>query len=69
VQQGRGSRLGTNSEDGHKLIEEGYYISGKLMGKGRSIWEQGHMYEGEYVEDKRAGWGTYNWANGEKYEG
>ena len=40
-----------------------------MHGKGRTILEDGSMYEGSYRDHKKEGKGVFSWASGEKYEG
>ena len=40
-----------------------------MHGKGRTILEDGSMYEGAYRDHKKEGTGVFSWASGETYEG
>jgi len=47
----------------------GYFIDGKLCGRGYSVWKVGERYVGEWEKDQRTGNGIYTWPTGDTYEG
>lgn len=48
---------------------KGYWLNGKLNGKGSYEWSNGTKYDGEWVNGRRTGKGTFTWSTGNKYVG
>ncbi len=50
-------------------IQSGYWVNGKLNGKGKSISKMGSIYEGEWKDGLKSGNGTLTISDGSKYIG
>ena len=50
-------------------IYEGYFLNGKMHGKGTNTWTDGRKYIGDWLNGERNGKGTMSYADGSKYTG
>lgn len=44
-------------------------VSGKVSGRGSTVWANGDRYDGDFVSGVKQGQGVFSWANGERFEG
>jgi hypothetical protein len=55
---------------GEEQMHEGWFKDGNRHGRGRSIWQDGSVYDGELNQGRKDGFGTFHFGNtGRSYVG
>jgi len=68
VWHGRGVYV--RASGGEEQMHEGWFKDGNRHGRGRSIWQDGSVYEGELKQGRKDGFGTFHFgASGRSYVG